>query len=272
MAGGIIHDKAGRQAILGKLLRNDSWRCLGSITSVPLPRCVDSVAPALTASAIWTPKRRVWPMLATTPFSTIFSMKRGASGHSGESVPPGGYAHERHPGSAETRRNRAGAPSGPDERRGDHRPEKCTGLPDGTPPLLKIRRAELSAMDTFALAKLRSAAVDVLGRPGNHSGDRSGVTPHANWARMDRAICSRARRRRVVVHAGEAIYLQINPAGRDEDAIDSAAGSGGPRSVIARLERYFDRSSSYEHRCSLTVLTFHLHADLYTSFPQALEH
>src|SRR5438094_379021 len=48
--------------------------------------CVESVAPAFTASAIWDAFALVCPMLATTPWLTTRSMKCGVSVHSGESI------------------------------------------------------------------------------------------------------------------------------------------------------------------------------------------
>ena len=70
-----VDDEAGGQAIFGELVPNIIGAFRAASRGAPLPRCVESVAPALhrvVESA--RPVAAVWPMLTTTPSRVSRSM------------------------------------------------------------------------------------------------------------------------------------------------------------------------------------------------------
>ena len=74
-----------------------------------------------------------------------------------------------------------------------------------------------------------------------------------------------AGRRRVVIDAGEAVHLQIDPAGRNDSSNrPSGESSGSTLSMESREAR-----SRFFSGCEIDAVTFHRCTGLCTSFPQA---
>ena len=110
-------------------------------------------------------------------------------------------------------------------------------------------------MDSFAFARLRSAAVMFSGDPVITVGKKR-VTPVREHGREWNARSVRGWRRRVVIDAGEAIHLQIDPAGRDKHCIVQGMNQMID-DVDGRVEGHFDRRSARNiDAATVSSLTF----------------